>query len=326
MKTLKRGMVLGKFYPPHLGHQYLFDFARHYVDELVIIVETERDQSIPGDLRYEWVRELCPQSGVTVLHLTDENPQDPSEHPDFWNIWKHSLQRLLPWQPDFLFASENYGWKLSKVLNTTFVPVDIGRGVIPVSGTEIRNNPIKFWEYLTRPARSFFAKRVCIFGPESTGKSTLTKNLAEHFRTCFVPEYARTHLEPRNGDVHPADMEMIARGQMASEDALVRNANRLLFCDTDLLTTCIWSQWLFKSCAAWIQEEASKRSYDMYLVTDVDVPWVQDTVRYLPTERRSFLDRCIETLEQHNRPWTLLSGSWDERFAKAVAVTESLLR
>ncbi len=326
MKTTRRGMVLGKFYPPHLGHQYLFDFARNYVDELAIIVETERNQIVPGHLRWEWVRELCPQPEVTVLHLTDENPQDPSEHPDFWNIWKRSLQRLLPWQPDYLFASENYGWKLSEVLNATFVPVDIGRSVIPVSGTDIRNNPLRHWEYLTRPARSFFAKRVCIFGPESTGKSTLTKNLAHHFQTCFVPEYARTHLEPRNGEVHLEDMEMIARGQMASEDALVRNANRILFCDTDLLTTCIWSHWLFQQCNTWIEDEAKKRSYDLYLVTDVDVPWVRDSVRYLPAERQSFLDRCIETLELHNRPWTLLSGNWDERFHKAVEATEALLK
>ncbi len=61
MKTTRRGMVLGKFYPPHLGHQYLFDFARNYVDELAIIVETERNQIVPGHLRWEWVRELCPQ-------------------------------------------------------------------------------------------------------------------------------------------------------------------------------------------------------------------------------------------------------------------------
>ncbi len=66
---------------------------------------------------------------------------------------------------------------------------------------------------------------------------------------------------------------MIARGQMASEDALVRNANRILFCDTDLLTTCIWSHWLFQQCNTWIEDEAKKRSYDLYLVTDVDVPW-----------------------------------------------------
>ena len=325
MKKIRRGMVLGKFYPPHLGHQYLFDFARNYVDELAIVVETERNQVVPGQLRYEWVRELCPQPGVTVLHLTDENPQDPSEHSDFWNIWKQSLQRILPWQPDYLFASENYGWKLSEVMNASFVPVDVNRLVMPISGTEIRKHPIRHWQYLTRPARSFFARRVCIFGPESTGKSTLTMNLARHFDTCFVPEYARTHLEPRNGNIQFDDIDMIARGQIASEDALVRNANRILFCDTDLLTTCIWSNWLFGKCPAWIEEEANKRSYDLYLVTDVNVPWVQDSVRYLPQERQSFLDRCVETLQQYDRSWSLLTGTWEERFQKAVCESQLLL-
>jgi len=325
VKKVRRGMVLGKFYPPHLGHLYLFDFARNYVDELAVVVETERDQRVPGDMRFDWVRELCPQHGVKVLHLTDENPQSPSEHPDFWNIWKRSLQRLLPWQPDFIFASEDYGWKLAEVLNATFIPVDPNRTVMPISGTEIRNHPLKHWEYLTRPARPFFAKRVCVFGPESTGKSTLATNLARHFKTCFVPEYARAHLEPRNGQIQPADIEMIARGQIASEDALARNANRILIVDTDLLTTCIWSHWMFGECPDWVEEEARKRTYDLYLVTDVDVPWVQDSVRYLPHERQSFLDQCLNTLQQHQRPWKLISGDWENRFQMAVRETESLL-
>ncbi|MCA9040823.1 MAG: adenylyltransferase/cytidyltransferase family protein, partial [Planctomycetaceae bacterium] len=111
MTTPTRGMVLGKFMPPHLGHQYLFEFAREYVDELAIVVETERNQPIPGELRYSWVKEMFPT--VNVLHLTDENPQDPSEYPDFWTIWRNSLLRLLPFTPDYVFASENYGWKLA---------------------------------------------------------------------------------------------------------------------------------------------------------------------------------------------------------------------
>ena len=318
-----RGMVLGKFLPPHKGHRYLFEFAQQYVDELTIVVESMRNQPIPGELRFQWVKEMMPNSNV--VHLTDENPQCPSETPDFWQIWKDSLNRILPSPVDYVFASEDYGWKLAETLNAEFVPVDIQRVAVPVSGTTIRENPMEYWDYLPRVVRPYFAKRVCVFGPESTGKSTLTKHLADHFKTSFVPEYARTHLEPKDGNIVLADMLKIAKGQLLSEDALVLNANRVLFCDTDLIATTIWSDWLFGECDPWVMEQANSRQYDLYLLTDVDVPWVADAVRYLPEERTSFLKRCEQELNDRNRRFVKLTGDWDQKLTTAIASVEELL-
>lgn len=320
------GLVLGKFMPPHMGHVFLFDFAKSYVDELAIVVETEHGQSISGEIRYDWVCAMCPD--VSVLHLTDENPQEPSEHPDFWRIWQESLLRILPFVPDYLFASEEYGWKLSEVIGAKFIPVDIDRTIVPVSGTGVRQNPLLNWSHIPRVARPYFAKRVCVFGPESTGKSTLCRKLAEHFDTVHVPEYARTHIElhaAQSGrELSLEDIPAIARGQMAAEDAVAFNTNRVLFCDTDLIATTIWSNWLFKSCPQWIVEEANRRTYDLYLVTDVDVPWVDDVVRYLPEDRQSFFDRCIAELRQRERNFIVLSGDWQNRFDKAIAAVGEL--
>lgn len=326
-------MVLGKFYPPHHGHVHLFEFARQYMgigqgsacqNKLSFVVETQRHETIPGELRFQWVQRMFPD--VNVIHFTEENPQHPSEHPDFWNIWKTSLERALPAPLDYVFASEEYGWKLAEVLEAQFVPVDIQRQAIPISGTSIRDDPIGNWDFLPPVTRPYFTKRVCVFGPESTGKSTLAKNLAAHFRTVFVPEYARTHLEPRDGKIARVDMRMIAAGQAASEDALVYQANRVLFADTDLLATVIWSHWLFDECDEWIYQQALNRSYDLYLLTDVDVPWVEDAVRYLPKERKSFLEKCQETLDEVNRPYVMISGDWDQRLASAIAAVEPLLK
>jgi len=326
VKSKTTGMVLGKFMPPHLGHVYLFDFARNYVDDLAIVVESQRNQPVPGELRYEWVRTMFPDTNV--LHLTEENPQEPAEHPDFWQIWEQSLKRILPFSPDYLFASEDYGWKLAEVMGATFVPVDVDRTVMPVSGTAVREDPIANWDFIPRVARPYFAKRVCVFGPESTGKSTLCRQLAEHFKTVHVPEYARTHIEmhfAKSGkELSLDDIPLIARGQMAAEDAIAFNTNRVLFCDTDLISTTIWSDWLFKTCPNWILEEANRRTYDLYLVTDVDVPWVDDTVRYLPEERQSFLERCIAELKKRDRNYVLLSGDWETRFADAVKAVNDL--
>ena len=168
--------------------------------------------------------------------------------------------------------------------------------------------------------------KVCIFGPESTGKSTLTEKLARHFNTCFVPEYAKTLIEQKAGEIGPEDIPLIARGQMESEDRLLPQANRVLFCDTDLITTTIWSDWLFGSCPAWIKEEANKRRYDLYLLTDIDTPWIADIHRYLPEKRDKFLKRCQNELDNRAINYVKINGPWEERFTLAAQAIDDLLR
>jgi HTH-type transcriptional regulator, transcriptional repressor of NAD biosynthesis genes len=316
------GMLLGKFMPPHLGHVYLVEFARNYVDNLTVVVGSIAAEPITGELRYRWMRELF--ADVNVVHLTDENPQQPSEHPDFWQIWHDSLRRILPVQPDYVFASEDYGWKLAEVLGAQFVPVDRERAIVPISASAIRNDPWQYWQYLPICVRPYYARRVCIFGPESTGKSRLAKDLAEYFNTVRVTEYARTLLETQQGSIAASDIDRIARGQLASEDALVKQANRVLFCDTDLLTTVIWSETLFGDCPDWIRALADQRKYDLYLLTDIDTPWVSDPVRYLPQQREIFYQRCQQELESRALPYVKISGNWSERFRAAINAVEQL--
>src|SRR4051812_43153596 len=193
------GMLLGKFMPPHLGHVYLGEFASRHVDRLSIVVCSLAAEPIPGELRFRWMRELFPFDDV--IHLTDELPQQPSEHPRFWDLWRAALLRVLPGRPDRVFASEDYGKRLAEELGGVFVPVDKARTAVPTSGTSVRNDPMASWDYLPRCVRPYFVKRVCVFGPESTGKSTLARRLADHFGTAWVPEYARTLLEAKGGQL-----------------------------------------------------------------------------------------------------------------------------
>lgn len=317
------GMILGKFLPPHLGHQYLVDFARNYVDGLTVIVGTLASEPIPGELRHRWMREMFPD--VNVYHLTDENPQHPHEHPDFWRIWHDSIRKAIPVGPDYVFASEDYGWKLAKILGATYVPVDHLRELVPVSGSAIREDPMGNWRYIPSHVRPYFARRICIFGPESTGKSILTKRLAERFDTVYAAEYARGLLALQDDKVFLSDIPRIARGQMASEDSMVKHASRVIFLDTDLITTTIWSDVLFGQCPQWVKEEAERRRYDLYLLMDVDTPWVDDPQRFLPDNREDFLGRFERELASRGRPYVKISGSWDERLAKAVTAVETVL-
>jgi HTH-type transcriptional regulator, transcriptional repressor of NAD biosynthesis genes len=319
---MTRGMVLGKFMPPHAGHVYLVEFARRWVDDLSVVVGTLAAEPIPGALRHRWMSELFPD--LRVIHLTDENPQHPHEHPDFWPIWRRSLERVLPAPPDLVFASEAYGAKLAEVLGARFVPVDAAREALPVSGTAVRDDPFRHWAFLPRCVRPYFLKRVSIFGPESTGKTTLARALARRFGTVAAPEYARAWLEARGGRVGPDDMEPICRGQIAAEEALALEATRLLVCDTDPLATVVWSEALFGSCPASIEERALGRRYDLTILLDVDVPWVEDIVRYLPDERRSFFARCEAALARAGRAFVTVRGGWGERFEQAERAVAAL--
>lgn len=317
---MKTGLVLGRFIPPHLGHQYLIDFAKDYVDELLLVVGTRATDAIAGELRLAWVKEMAPRA--RVIHVIDENPEET--HPEFWQVWIRTLHTALPYIPDYLFASEDYGWKLAELLGIEYVPVNHARTLVPISAMQLRSDPLKYWRFIPPMVRPYFVKRVCIYGPESTGKSTLAIDLARHFQTVFVEEYARGLLEPKNGVADYEDIEKIARGQLASEKALARQANRILFCDTDVLTTTIWSNVLFGTCPQWVLEAANATTYDLYLVTDIDVPWVDDQQRYLSERRQEFLDRCIQALELRKRPYVMISGAWDQRLAKAIRAVEKL--
>lgn len=317
------GLILGKFLPPHLGHQYLVDFARHYVERLTVVVGTLEREPIPGELRFAWMREMFPEA--RVVHITEDLPQEPSEHPDFWSIWQRALKAVHPGPRDFVFASEAYGQKLAEVLGAQFVPVDLERRMVPVSGTAIREDPMGNWRFLPPCVRPYYVRRVCLFGPESTGKSVLAKRLAERYGTVGAEEYARPLLALQDNRCAYADIERIARGQIASEEALARQANRLLFCDTDPLTTCVWSHALFGKCPEWLEEEGRRRPYDLTLLCDIDSPWHDDGTRFFPDDRAGFMARCVIALGHAGRPYATIGGTWDERFLKAVALTDDLV-
>lgn len=320
------GMILGKFLPPHRGHQFLVEFARQYVKRLYVLVCSIQREPIAGVVRFQWMRQMFPD--VRVVHVTDENPQEPKEHPDFWVIWKNTVERAVGEPINYVFASESYGVQLAEILGASFVPVDLARELVPVSGTKIRAKPLKHWEMLPECVRPYFLKRVCIFGPESTGKSTLTRDLAQHFRTNYVWEYARPLLDLQGGVCGPDDIPRIVRGQIAAEEALAFQANRVLFCDTDVLTTVIWSDTLFGSVPEGIRELADARHYDLYLLLDVDVPWMDDAQRFFaaPEQRRAFFDHCQRELDSRGRRYVTLRGSWPERFAMACRAVEKLLQ
>lgn len=168
--------------------------------------------------------------------------------------------------------------------------------------------------------------RVVVTGPESTGKTTLARGLAERLGTAWAPEAARGYLERLSRPMTLADIEALARLQLEAEEEAASRARDLLLCDTDLLATRIWSEHYFATCPAWIAAEAARRPYALHLLCRVDVPWVDDGLRDSPHLGRSFEERFRSALRIAGRPFVELSGTWVERERRAVEAIERVRR
>lgn len=314
-KRYKKGFVLGKFLPLHAGHLHLVRSAMAQTEELTVLVCTIRKEPIPGHLRYQWMCDLFPDANV--VHVTDEVPSYPHEHPDFEAIWTALLQREVPGAEVF-FSSEDYGEDVARWLNIDHVLVDKERITFPVSGTTIREEALKHWEFIPEIVRPYFVKRIVLTGPESTGKTTMAQQLAAHFHTNWVEEYGRDYFVMHGGIREIADLSRIAEGQVRLEEEALLKANKLLICDTDLIVTQVWSEIYFKDCPQDVIDLSYTRRYDLHLLMDIDIPWEDDGTREFPQLREWHFKRLKEELDQRRLPYVIISGSFEERLQACI--------
>lgn len=316
------GLVLGKFMPPHAGHQFLCDFARAACDQLTILTCSMPGDPIPGEQRAAWMAEMYPD--CRVVWCNEIVPQEPADHLDFWPIWRELIGRLVG-PVDAVFASESYGHRLAAELQARFIPCDPMRETVPISATAIRADPFACWDFIPRPVRPWFVKRVCVFGPESSGKTTLSRALAAALGTVVLPEYGRTWTEHFGTAIDAQALQEIAAGHVAARAAALRAANRILIEDTDPILTCVWSDMLLGEREPWMAEALDPA--DLYLLTDIDFDWVDDGTRYFPDgqSRRLFHARCEQELVARNLPFVKVSGTPEERLRAGVDAVEARL-
>lgn len=171
-------------------------------------------------------------------------------------------------------------------------------------------------------------KRIVVIGPESTGKSTLCGQLAAHFKTEWVPEYARAYLLQHGMKYSYDDLLTIARGQIAMEESFIAAGHSPLFIDTDMYVMKVWCEFVFDKCHPWILEQIANRKYDLYLLCNVDLPWVKDELREYPdlVIRQRLYNIYKEILTKQPVPWADISGNYDERLQKAVKAVNELLQ
>jgi nicotinamide riboside kinase len=162
-------------------------------------------------------------------------------------------------------------------------------------------------------------KRIAVTGPESTGKSILSEQMAMHYKTVWVPEYAREYLHLLGRPYEEKDLLAIATGQLSMENRLAGNATDWLICDTELTVIKIWSEVRYGRCDNSILEKLENHHYDYYLLCDVDLPWEYDPLREHPEMRQYLFDKYRTDLNSRKLPYSVISGHGHHRLANAIA-------
>jgi len=183
-------------------------------------------------------------------------------------------------------------------------------------------------DYKQRPVNVL---KVVLFGPESTGKTTLAALLAEHYDEPWVPEYAREYLQEKwdreQKTCENSDLLPIAKGQMKLENELAEKADRILICDTDLLETKVYSEEYYGGYVDPILEKyANENKYDLYMLMNVDIPWEADDLRDRPHQREEMFRAFKQALIDHDRDFIILSGNQESRLQKAILHIDRILK
>ncbi|GHB39387.1 AAA family ATPase [Mongoliitalea lutea] len=171
-------------------------------------------------------------------------------------------------------------------------------------------------------------KKVVIIGPESTGKSTLAQQLAAHFNCLWVEEYAREYLENLGRLYEYDDLLRIAQGQIALEDRIAAQSDKLLICDTDLHVIQVWSEHKYGKVHDWVMQQIEQKGYDLYLLTDIDIPWEEDPLREHPdpAQRLYFWELYQSIVEKSGVPYQIISGTHEIRLQRAIKRVQALLK
>lgn len=166
-------------------------------------------------------------------------------------------------------------------------------------------------------------KKIAVVGPESTGKSTLSAQLAEHYNTVWVPEFARGYCEKLTAPCTWQDEINMFYGQLELEAALLPKAHALLFCDTTFITVKIWSDYMFGKAPQQVLDELHKHPYDFYLLLNIDLPWQEDPLRDFPHLREHFMQVWHTELQALSADYQVISGSKGQRFLNAVTAVDT---
>lgn len=308
---MKRGLVIGKFRVVHEGHVALIRFAAAHCDELIVSMSYKANDPIPLAQRYQWLTEIFNnETHIKIETVADDFDDEQQPLTVRTKLWAEFIRNRYP-KIDVIFSSEEYGEPFAQHLGSKHITFDPARNQFPISSTRVLEKPFTNWKFLPVVVRPYFVRKICFYGPESTGKTTMAIKLASHYQTEFVPEVSR---ELTNSNAFTLD-EIVKIGEAQTQRIKdkIRIANKILFCDSDLITTQIYSEYYLHRVPPVLKDLEKQIKYDLYFFFEVDVPWVADGLRDLGSRRDEMRAFFKKELDGRNIPFVTVQGTWQER-------------
>lgn len=319
---MRRGLTLGKFAPFHHGHQMLIETALAEVDELFVMVYATDVTDVPLQVRAGWIRELYPK--IRIIEAWD-GPDGYGDTPEICREQEsYIIKKLNGLSITHFYSSEFYGDHVSRALGAVDRRIDEARTAVPTSGTALREDCFAGRQYLSPVVYADLITKVCFMGAPSTGKSTLSRTLAELHKTLWMPEYGAEywlehHVERR---ITLEQFEEIAPEHNSREDALLLRSRKYLFCDTSPITTYVFSKDYHGSAGPVLTRlamEAEKR-YDLFFLCETDIPYADTWDRSGDQKRKWFQDQIVGDLAERQVPFFRVSGMLEERVSQVNKV------
>lgn len=362
MKRFSHGLVLGKFYPPHIGHHHLICSAAGQCERVTVLVMASSVETIALSERLRWLRLEHARDGVEVVGVMDDHPID--YHDDsVWSlhvnlalaaIARNAVLRGRPAEAaavDAVYSGEDYGLELAQRMGAEAMIV--ARTTAPnYSGTQVRADVVGSWHKLAAATKAGLAMRAVFLGAESSGTTTTSLAVRDALQqrggvwgqTAWVPEYGREYTigilaAARAQAAHvgqPApgmddllwtseDFVDIAQRQLAMEDEAAAQGSPVLICDTDAFATGVWEERYLQSRSRDVDLIANSRPHPLYFLTShKEVPFLQDGIRDGEHVREWMTQRFIDRLQETGRNWVLLQGSIEQRTEAALKAIDDL--
>jgi len=320
-----KGFTIGKFMPFHKGHEALIEYAKSNCDHLTILVGFREGEPIPLKHRLHWVSSAyLHDPKITVLGDTINHPTDLS-FKDLSAWWgKHILDNFGMFTR--VFSSEDYGKYFAECMGAENWVFNENRTIVPISATMIRQKPHTHWDMLNSYAKDYYVKKIAIVGTESTGKTTMCQQLADHYNTTWCPELGR-ELIPDTDECKYDDLKIVAVEHARHILRHARMARKVLFVDTDLHITRSYADYLFKrklEVPFWVEDA---NEMDKYIFLYHDAPYVNDGTR-LSKENRLKLEGChLHEFKRHeiNLEVFNYTGYYEDRLEKVIEHIDKFL-
>lgn len=306
-----------------MGHYRMIEYAMNKYDSITVVVYSRNGEHWDGELRKKWIDEAFNHSEnrVRVVHIPMDYCDPYNEHS--WDVWIASIKSIEKDITHFV-SSENYGLEVAKRCEWDHDMYDIDRQITSISGTKLRLNPIDNWEYLPSTTKTSLITKIAIIGAESTGKSTLTRNLSRYYQANFVEEYGREYCLYKDlNQLTERDLCAIYEEQKRREYTESKvSQSGVLFCDTEVLVTRAWSKYLLGfDCL-----DGVIGNHDFYLITNPKNEWIQDGTRVCDSLelRNIFTNFFISELKKHGKRFIQLPCGFEDAKETAVAILETV--